>query len=119
MTGERKYILRGGTGVFNGRLPFVWLVSVAGNSNCIQNGLSLYKGDSRMPSFHTNVNDMLKDIYGGTYKQQDLAANTQPTILDKKLKMPSTWKTSLALDLKLPGDVDLNIEESTTRISTR
>ena len=49
-------------------------------------------------------------IYGGTYKQQDLAANTQPTILDKKLKMPSTWKTSLALDLKLPGDVDLNIE---------
>ena len=42
MTGERKYILRGGTGVFNGRLPFVWLVSVAGNSNCIQNGLSLY-----------------------------------------------------------------------------
>ena len=110
MTGERKYILRGGTGVFNGRLPFVWLVSVAGNSNCIQNGLSLYKGDSRMPSFHTNVNDMLKDIYGGTYKQQDLAANTQPTILDKKLKMPSTWKTSLALDLKLPGDVDLNIE---------
>lgn len=24
--------------------------------------------------------------------------------------MPSTWKTSLALDLKLPGDVDLNIE---------
>lgn len=43
---------------------------------------------------------MLKDIYGGTYKQQDLAANTQPTILDKKLKMPSTWKTSLALDLK-------------------
>ena len=110
MTGERKYILRGGTGVFNGRLPFVWLVSVAGNSNCIQNGLSLYKGDSRMPSFHTNVNDMLKNIYGGTYKQQDLAANTQPTILDKKLKMPSTWKTSLALDLKLPGDVDLNIE---------
>ena len=51
-----------------------------------------------------------KNIYGGTYKQQDLAANTQPTILDKKLKMPSTWKTSLALDLKLPGDVDLNIE---------
>lgn len=52
-----------------------------------------------MPSFHTNVGDMLKDVYGGTYQKQDLAANTQPTILDKKLKMPSTWKTSLALDL--------------------
>ena len=113
MTGERKYILRGGTGIFTGRLPFVWLVSVAGNSNCIQNGLTLYKsevGENKMPSFHTNVGDMLKDVYGGTYQKQDLAANTQPTILDKKLKMPSTWKTSLALDLKLPGDVNLNLE---------
>ena len=114
MTGERKYILRGGTGIFTGRLPFVWLVSVAGNSNCIQNGLTLYRDDPerkrQMPSFHTNVGDMLKDVYGGTYQKQDLAANTQPTILDKKLKMPSTWKTSLALDLKLPGDINLNIE---------
>lgn len=119
MTGERKYILRGGTGIFTGRLPFVWLVSVAGNSNCIQNGLTLYRDDPEdptkknpMPSFHTNVKDMLEDknVYGGTYQKQDLAANTQPTILDKKLKMPSTWKTSLALDLKLPGDVNLNIE---------
>ena len=39
-----------------------------------------------------------------------MAANTSPTILDKNLKMPSTWKSSLALDLKLPGDVNLNIE---------
>ena len=100
------------TGVFNGRLPFVWLVSVAGNSNTIQNGLTLYrnkKGDN-MPKFHTNVKDMLEDVYKGTYKGHDLAANTQPTILDKNLKMPSTWKSSLALDLKLPGDVNLNIE---------
>ena len=114
MTGERKYILRGGTGVFNGRLPFVWLVSVAGNSNTIQNGLTLSRDDEKrtmdMPSFHTNVSDMLKDVYPGGFQKQDLAANTQPTILDKKLKMPSTWKSSLALDLKLPGDVNLNIE---------
>ena len=63
-----------------------------------------------MPSFHTNVSDMLKDVYGGAYQKQDLPANASPTILDKKLKMPSTWKSSLALDLKLPGDVNLNIE---------
>ena len=85
---------------------------MAGNSNTIQNGLTLYrneKGDN-MPKFHTNVKDMLEDVYKGTYKGHDLAANTQPTILDKNLKMPSTWKSSLALDLKLPGDVNLNIE---------
>lgn len=121
LAGNRKYILRGGTGVFTGRLPFVWLVSVAGNSNCIQNGITLYKysldenkqrvpSGMTLPTFHTNVSDMLSDVYGGEFKKQDLAANTQPTILDKHLKMPSTWKSSLALDLKLPGDVNLNIE---------
>ena len=30
--------------------------------------------------------------------------------MDKNLKMPSTWKSSLALDLKLPGDINFNIE---------
>jgi hypothetical protein len=30
--GDRKYILRGGTGLFVGRMPFVWLVSAVGNS---------------------------------------------------------------------------------------
>ena len=110
MTGERKYILRGGSGLFTGRLPFVWIVSAVGNSNCIQNGITLYEGADNMPGFHTSVNDMLKDVYKGAYKAQDLPAPTTPTILDRNLKMPSTWKTSLALDLKLPGDINLNIE---------
>ena len=33
LTGERKYILRGGSGLYTGRLPFVWIVSTVGNSN--------------------------------------------------------------------------------------
>ncbi|WP_295936342.1 TonB-dependent receptor [uncultured Alistipes sp.] len=113
MTGERKYILRGGTGLFTGRLPFVWIVSVVGNSNCIQNGVTYYRDlhADKMPSFHTNINDMLKDIYGGSYQAQDLPASySNTTILDKNLKMPSTWKSSLALDMKLPGDVNFNVE---------
>ena len=37
LTGERKYIVRGGSGLYTGRLPFVWIVSTVGNSNCLQN----------------------------------------------------------------------------------
>ena len=32
ITGNRNLILRGGTGLFVGRIPFVWLVSAVGNS---------------------------------------------------------------------------------------
>ncbi len=34
----------------------------------------------------------------------------QILLIDKDLKMPSTWKTSLAFDAKLPGDIDFSIE---------
>lgn len=111
MTGERKYILRGGTGIFTGRLPFVWIVSSVGNSNCIQSQSILYgKDGARMPGFHTSIGDILQDLYGGTFEQQELPAPQSPTVMDRHLKMPSTWKTSLALDLKLPGGLDLNLE---------
>ena len=34
--GNHKLVLRGGTGYFVGRLPFVWLVSAVGNAGCGQ-----------------------------------------------------------------------------------
>lgn len=34
--GDQRVVLRGGTGYFVGRLPFVWLVSAVGNANCGQ-----------------------------------------------------------------------------------
>lgn len=111
MTGERKYVLRGGTGVFTGRIPFVWIVSSVGNSNCIQAQNILYSdGDGKMPGFHQNVGEILEDLYGGTFKAKELPAPQSTTLMDRNLKMPSTWKTSLALDLKLPGGIDFNLE---------
>ncbi|MEG2366228.1 MAG: carboxypeptidase regulatory-like domain-containing protein [Alistipes sp.] len=111
MTGERKYIMRGGTGIFTGRLPFVWIISAVGNSNCIQAQNILYSSKKdKMPGFHPGLGDILNDLYGGAFEEQALPAPQSPTIMDRNLKMPSTWKTSLAFDLKLPGDIDFNIE---------
>ena len=112
MTGERKYILRGGTGVFTGRLPFVWIVSAVGNSNCMQAQTIMDPKDPGLANlkFHSNISDILENIYGGTFTEQALPAPQSTTIMDKHLKMPSAWKSSLALDVKLPGDVNLNIE---------
>lgn len=113
ITGERKYVLRGGTGVFVGRLPFVWLVSAVGNSNV---GQTLYYYNTPagatgvQPSFHKDVKDILKELYNGNFTPNEVTAPSTPTIIDTDLKMPSTWKTSLAFDAKLPGDIDFSIE---------
>ena len=108
---NRKLIVRGGTGLYTGRIPFVWIVSVAGNSNCMQAQYIHYKGDgSTLPNFHTNPSDILNDIYGGAFKAQDLAAPSQATILDKNLVMPTTWKSSLAVDFTLPWGITGSVE---------
>ncbi len=111
ITGERKYVLRGGTGVFVGRMPFVWLVSTMGNSNVGQKQYFYNKSSAAgaQPSFHANLNDILTDLYNNGYSP-DQKPPQSPTVISKDLKMPSTWKTSLAFDVKLPYDIDLTLE---------
>ena len=109
---DRSVILRGGAGIYTGRIPFVWIVSVAGNSNCLQAQYIVTRNDTEMkrPHFHDNVSDILTDIYGGTFKAKDLAAPTGATIIDKNLKMPTTVKASLAADVRLPWGIKGTIE---------
>lgn len=108
--GDRSVVLRGGSGIYTGRLPFVWLVSVAGNSNCMQMQYNTTYGDALPSGFHTDINDILTDIYGGSFKAGDLGAPSSATILDKDLKMPTTWKTSLAADFDLPFGIKGSVE---------
>ena len=108
--GDRSVVLRGGTGIYTGRLPFVWLVSVAGNSNCMQMQYNTTYGDEKPSGFHTNINDILTDIYGGAFKAGDLSAPSSATILAKDLKMPTTWKTSIAADFDLPFGIKGSLE---------
>ena len=120
--GNRDLIVRGGTGIYTGRLPFVWIVSVAGNSNCLQNQVIMTAKDIReskdgkvngvnIPSFHTTVAEITEDLYGGSFKRnENLSAPTATTILDKALKMPTTWKVSLAVDANLPGGIKGSLE---------
>lgn len=115
--GNHKLVLRGGTGYFIGRLPFVWLVSAVGNAGCGQytyyyNTPSDKGATYKMDKFYQSREDQLKVLQqqGLAVNREDAAAPSSPTIIDKDLKMNATWKTSLALDAKLPYDVDFSLE---------
>lgn len=115
--GNHKLVLRGGTGYFIGRLPFVWLVSAVGNAGCGQytyyyNTASDKGATYKMDKFYQSREDQLKVLQqqGLAVNREDAAASSTPTIIDKDLKMNATWKTSLALDAKLPYDIDFSLE---------
>ena len=112
LTGDRKVVLRGGTGIFTGRLPLVWLVSAVGNSNVLQNNWGT-TDPAKMPAFKTSPADIINAVHAANpdlVMQGDLAAPTGATILAKDLKMPQTWKSSLALDVELPGAIKASVE---------
>ena len=115
--GNHKLVLRGGTGYFIGRLPFVWLVSAVGNAGCGQytyyyNTASDKGATYKMDKFYQSREDQIKVLQqqGLAVNREDAAAPSTPTIIDKDLKMNATWKTSLALDAKLPYDIDFSLE---------
>ncbi len=115
--GNQKVVLRGGTGYFIGRLPFVWLVSAVGNAGCGQytyyyNTTSDKGASYLMDKFYVNRADQVAALQkqGLAVTRDEAAAPTAPTIIDKNLKMNATWKTSLAVDVKLPYDVDFSLE---------
>lgn len=115
--GNHKLVLRGGTGYFVGRLPFVWLVSAVSNAGCGQytyyyNTPSDKSANYLMDKFYASRDEQVKVLQqqGLAVNREDAAAPSSPTIIDKDLKMNATWKTSLALDAKLPYDIDFSLE---------
>ena len=108
--GDQKVVLRGGTGYFVGRLPFVWLVSAVGNSNVGQLQYfynTVADATGGQPNFDPTVAGQLSQL---TIDPSKVLVAQSPTIIDKDLKMNAVWKTSLAVDLKLPYDIDFSLE---------
>ena len=107
---DRTFTVRGGTGIFTGRIPNVWLVSAIGNSNVLQYQHIVKKAGEGIPAFSNDRATIINNVWNGKWEKADLTAPTATTILAKDLKMPSSWKTSLALDYQLPLDIKATLE---------
>ena len=98
VTGDSNTLLRGGSGVFTGRAPSVYLSNAVGN-NGILTGFVDVSG--------ANV---AAGGYGFTPNPNDYFIPSTPTLpstvelafTDKKFKFPQVWKTNIAVDQKLP-----------------
>jgi hypothetical protein len=98
--GDRSLMLRGGTGIFTGRIPFVWIVSQSGDSGMLQ--ASITKSGADVPAFSPDI----KANYPATIADPTTQISSSSiSVMDPNLKFPSTWKSSIAVDYKLPFGV--------------
>ena len=86
LTEDRSTQLRGGTGIFTGRIPFVWIGNVISNPGANPN---LYPTGPQIP----------------TQDNSTLAQSFDLNAMDPDFKWPQVWTTNIALDHKLPWDV--------------
>lgn len=111
VNGDKTLQLRGGTGLFTGRIPFVWLSNQASNNGLLF-GSVLQTGNL------TNTNkadDYVNFPFNADVSTYIPANATVPnTVLinstDKNFKFPQVWRTNIAADYKLPAGYILTVE---------
>ena len=94
--------IRGGTGVFTGKPPYVWISNQIGNTGVLYG----FQSVSNTTAFGFNPNpDRYKPAPTGA-----AAASYELDVTDQGFRFPQTWRTSLGVDRKLPwgltGTVD-------------
>jgi len=103
VAGDRSIIIRGGAGIFSGRLPFVWLSNQFVGTGTMFNTINV-RGNS-INGGNGFIPDVDDQTSGGT------ARNTfEVSLIDRKFKMPQVLRVNAATDVKMPGDINLTIE---------
>ncbi|MCP4442537.1 MAG: TonB-dependent receptor [Aureispira sp.] len=96
---SEKLQLRGGSGLFSGRIPFAWYAYahyISGNS---YGNIDIRPGGDTL-SMTRNLADL-----------RNLQPNlTEINLIDDNFKLPREWRSNLAFDVKLPYDINLSLE---------
>lgn len=120
--GDQSLKVRGGTGLFQGRLPLVFFTNMPTNSGMVQynaqlNEKNLAKKGKSMEEFAGNIitnKTTLKDRivslgYPNTISPKDGTISSGMCVIDPDFKLPLVWKTSAAVDYAFPTDFPFSV----------
>ena len=119
--GDKSFKVRGGTGLFSGRLPLVFFTNMPTNGGLVQYQAQINARNAASRGFSMNVFDggLVTDAsgkatvdalyqklvslgYPSTVKPEDGTVPSAVNAVDPRFKMPQVWKTSLAFDYSFP-----------------
>jgi len=110
--GDKKLVVRGGTGIFTGRIPFVWLTNMPSNSARVQNNVTI-----------TNLTDLQNYKFNpnpSAYQNRfpTTAGSFLPqafVVIDPNFKFPQVWRTNIAFDKELGNGFSMSAEALFTK----
>ncbi len=112
--GDRSLQVRGGTGMFSGVLPFVWFTNQPTSSGTVQSPEIGIAANNLPADFRFNP-DFRAQIakYPGLFPQEvssTIPRNATFAQVDKNFKMPRIWRSNIAADIELPGNMIFTME---------
>lgn len=132
--GNKSLKVRGGTGIFTGRLPLVFFINMPSNSGMIQNNVQIgpnikdYNLPEAVRNNYGSVGEVLKQFTGDIITDKDVlrqklinmgfAGTINPANgvyssgmcgVDPSFKMPQVWKSSVAIDYAFPTSFPLSV----------
>lgn len=128
--GDKSLKLRGGTGLFAGRLPLVYFTNMPTNSGMIQNTVTATTTydkngnatpDPRLANFAggiiTDASEIISRLGGATtINPEDGVVGNTVAGVDPDFKMPQVWKTSVGVDYVVPVSFPLSISGEFTYV---
>ena len=114
--GDKSLKIRGGSGLFSGRLPLVFFTNMPTNGGMVQYQAQLNSRNTDMSQFagglvvdengRPTIAALQQKLFGLGYPQtvtpDDGTVPSSISAVDPDFKMPQVWKTSLAFDYQLP-----------------
>lgn len=111
--GDRTLTLRGGTGIFSGRVPFVWLTNMPTNAGVLQNtvepgsygDVAGWIGNVRFhpEDIYYHLNNVPAGAENVFIKTPNDGAPSSFALVDQNFKMPSVWRSSFGVDFRVPN----------------
>ncbi|MBN9381029.1 MAG: TonB-dependent receptor [Chitinophagaceae bacterium] len=125
--GDKSLVLRGGTGLFIGRIPFAWLgyafynngttygafdkrYNYIGNPTAIPPVPPVVPNEGTDPRVPSKTGVAASAVNENGLSALDVNGPTQIDLIDNHFKMPQVWRTSAALDVKFGAGYKLTFE---------
>lgn len=101
--GDRSVVVRGGSGIFTGRVPFVFFTAMPTNSGMLQNTVTIQDPSVLANIKLTNNPQEVMSLYPNLFpnKAEEQVPGSIAAV-DNDFKLPQVWKNNIAVDYQMP-----------------
>lgn len=110
INGDKRTQLRGGTGIFTGRVPYVWISNQASNNGVLFGSRVFSGADLAAITFSPDV-----DAYRPTGDAAVASASYNLAVTDKNFKFPQVWRSNIAVDHDFGDNLIVSLDFAYTK----